>query len=212
MTKEKEKSLFIIVMGWLAYLVDLLTLGQFVFSGSLTQFWTTQWFLGIFFIVGLYFLGAGLHRLGGSFQADNVRYIFGFGYLVASLLIFIVFCNLQAINGLVIANYLGFLSLFIIALITATSNLKVRNFLWPSYGYGLSGLIFLFSLIYKYLFIGMSFYWSIFIGELILLIIGVYLFSGLYRVYSTNDPNLDFFTFIFEDSIDKTRKKRGEKR
>jgi hypothetical protein len=206
MPKEKEKNLFIIAMGWIAYLADLLTLGQFVFSGNLKYFWTTQWFLGIFFILGLYFIGWGLHSLGGSIRADSIRYTFGVGYMIASLLIYINYCSLQTTNGLAIADYLGFLSLFVITLVTATLNLKVGHLLLPSYGYAMSSLIFAFTLIYKYIFTGKSFYWSIFIGELILLLIGAYLFSGLYQVYSKKNPNLELIDSIFQDSMEKTRK------
>lgn len=184
MSKNSEKNRFMSVLAGISFVADVLTLAQFILTGNVLQFWTFRWIISIGFIFGFFWAGVGLLKLGQSHKsADHAMALFGLGYLMASLIVFICMCISQASGNLLFGDYIGFavllgVSFFFGNLSTSIVNRKLLKF--PSYGYGLTSLLFAILLVAKYVFFGHFFDWAEFAGEIVLLIAGSAIFIQLY--------------------------------
>lgn len=180
---DSQKRPFFIFTGWIAIVVDIITLGQFIFSLNIASFWTSQWSLSLFFIIFLLGVGLGLLFMGGKDkQVRALVEIFGSAYLFASLLLYSYLSYAQIRGILSFGDFAGVMVLFVIALGVGTISYNLINktlFKWPSYGYGTGGLLLIFALIYKYVFKGSTIEWSM-AGEVVMLLIGSFLFLSFY--------------------------------
>jgi hypothetical protein len=173
-----------LLLAGISLVADLLTLGQFIFSGNLFDFWSYRWIISLVFVFGFFWAGVGLLRLGQSPEsAELAMGIFGMGYLIASLIVYIFLIFAQSASRLSINDYLGFAVLLGVSYFFGNLALNIvgkENKKLPSYGYGLVSLLYAISLVMKYVFSGHFFDWSQFVPEIILVIAGATIFIKLY--------------------------------
>ncbi len=111
---------------------------------------------------------------------------------------YLFFGYMQVQGETSIANFTGFIVLFIVTLIISLFCIKISEkkeyFLFTSYGFSLCNLLFIFMVINKYVFSAINFKFWIFLGELVFLIGGACLFILLY-IYAEDG-------FRYEDNGD----------
>ena len=184
MTREADRQYFVIAIGWTALLAHLVILGQFLYGFQPEVFWSFRWIISIVFMFGLFGAAVGLLNLGGSVRTTRVvASVFGSAFLVASIVLYGYWAYSQSRGWLDLASYLGFLVLFgaLISVAVACVAKISRDYLrFPSYGFGIAGLLFLFRLIEKYIFATEQAGLGTFLGEILLLLLGVILFLALY--------------------------------
>ena len=180
---DNEKKPFLNVLGWVAVAADIITLFQFIFSGNVSYFWTSQWVISLIFVVGLLGVGLGLLNMGGSHEsAKGLMVIFGIIYLTTSLFLYLYLSYAQIVGFLSFGNFMGLGVLFLVAFSVGRMCFSVfdsKYLRWPSYGYGTANLLLIFALINKYVFNGFPIYWGI-VGELVILLTGAGIFLSLY--------------------------------
>ncbi|MDP1614502.1 MAG: hypothetical protein Q8L68_01755 [Methylococcales bacterium] len=191
MSSKSDKNPFMLLLAGISLVADVLTLGQFIFSGNLFDFWSVRWIISLVFVFGFFWAGVGLLRLGQSPEsAELAMSIFGMGYLIASLIVYIFLIFAQASGGLYPEDYLGFGVLLGVSYFFGNLALNFvgkENKKFPSYGYGLVSLLYAISLVMKYVFSGHFFYMEEFVAEIILVIVGGTIFIALYN--SGNSSN-----------------------
>lgn len=193
---SNDNKNFLSILGGVALVADLVTLGQFIVSGRILNFWNVQWIIGIVFVVGLLVVGFGLLSMAKAKElSSKIEPVLGgiFGLLTMS--IYLYFGYFQVFEGNGISSYLGYLFLFIIfSLITLTCFLDVptRKIKYPlyinytSYGFAVCNLIFIFFLIYKYIFSSSVFTIFSLFGELTILVLGAVFFLFFFNLNSKN--------------------------
>jgi hypothetical protein len=159
-------------------------LGQFVHGFSPAAFWTFKWIISIVLMFGLFGAGVGLLNLGGSRGATRaIVTVFGLAFMLAGIVLYCYWAYSQSQGGLDFVSYSGFLVLFIalisvaVACVAAISKEYLK---FPSYGFGIADLLFLFRLIQKYIFGNEQFQLGTFLGEVLILLLGAVLFLALF--------------------------------
>lgn len=179
-----DRQYFAIALGWTVLVADIAILGQFIHGFSPATFWTPKWIISIVFALGLFGAGVGLLRLGGSQRSRSVIVTtFGWGFMLGDLILYCFWAYLQSHGELGLSPYSGFLVLFVALIgvaVACISSISKEQLRFPSYGFGIASLLYLFRLIQKYIFAGEKFDSGIFFGELLIVLIGALLFLALY--------------------------------
>jgi hypothetical protein len=184
MTRASDRQYFVIAIGWTALLAHLVIVGQFLYGFSPETFWSFKWIISIVFMFGLFGAAVGLLNLGGSTRATRIIVsVSGWGFTVAAIALYCYWAYSQSKGGLDLTPYSGFLVLFgalmgvAVACIATISKDYLR---FPSYGFGIAGVLLLFRLIQKYIFGAEQASLETFLGEILLLLLGAILFLALY--------------------------------
>jgi hypothetical protein len=184
MTPASDRQYFVIAIGWTALLAHLVILGQFLYGFRPEAFWSFKWIISIVFMFGLFGAAVGLLNLGGSTRTSRVIVsVFGSAFLVAAIVLYCYWAYSQSTGGLDLVRYSGFLVLFgaLIGVAVACIATISKDYLrFPSYGFGIADLLFLFRLIQKYIFGAEQARLGTFLGEILLLLLGAIFFLALY--------------------------------
>nr|VFJ70303.1 MAG: hypothetical protein BECKDK2373B_GA0170837_12741 [Candidatus Kentron sp. DK] len=192
MSNTVEKP-FLGLLAGIALLADLITLGQFVLSGTFEEFWTSQWVLGIVFIVTLLVVGVSFLILAGKEDIiSDVVPFFGGIYMLLAMGFYLFFGFLQSQGEVSFGDFVGggllLIVLIAISIICIAFAKSKEFFILSSYGPATCSLLFAFIIIYKYIFNAVTFEFGVFSGELILLISGALLFTAInYMASNCND-------------------------
>lgn len=196
---SNDNKNFLSILGGVALVADLVTLGQFIVSGRVLDFWSVRWIIGIVFVIGLLVIGFGLLSMAKAKElSTKIEPVLGGVFGILAMSIFLYFGFFQAFGESGFSSYLGYLFLFIISsLITLICFLDVptRRIKYPlyinytSYGFAVCNLLFLFFLIYKYIFSSTVFVISSFFGELTILILGALLFLFFFNLNSKSSED-----------------------
>ncbi|ETR69848.1 MAG: hypothetical protein OMM_03657 [Candidatus Magnetoglobus multicellularis str. Araruama] len=204
MTSKNWQKLYV-PSGVIAFFCAFTFFWYFVQQYRFTNFWSFHWNLSIICIIACMSSSYGLVRLG---QNDTLQRFFVFGFGIASfafsLFLFVSWGVNQILGVIQITHFLGYLSLFtiftasgVIAFIYMSSD-YLR---YPSYLFGLVNLVYIALLISKYIFRIIPYNWIffidnhlrsqipingadphtwyIFIGEVIILMLGEIVFWAL---------------------------------
>jgi hypothetical protein len=201
---SKNWQKFYVPLSVIAFFCACTLFWYFVQQWRFTDFWSFHWNFSIVFIMGCMSASFGLVRLG---QNHLLQKFFLFGFSIASLLfslfIFLSWGVTQIMGLISITQYMGYLAIFliftasgIIAFVYSSDLLR-----YPSYFFGLASLLYIILLLSKYIFtnvpynwnffintqfmhhgpisISSSYTWTIFIGEVFILLIGEIVFWSL---------------------------------
>ena len=184
MSAATDRQYFAIALGWIALAADSVILAQFLASFRLEAFWTFKWNLSVVFIFGLFGAGVGLLGTGGSTLSKRVGMtVFGLAFMLTAIVLYCLWGYTHSAGELLFRQYSGFLVLFgalvsvAIACIAAISREYLR---FPSYAFGVVDSLYLFLLVRKYIFQDAAFQWNTFLGEFVVLALGVVLFLTLF--------------------------------
>ena len=197
MSPASDRQYFASALGWVALAADALILVQFVAnsqgqgliypwspSSQWQDFWAFRWLLSVVLLFGLFGAGVGLLNVGRSIRARRLGLAtFGLAFMLAAIVLYSIWAYRQVTVGLSFPDYSGFLVLFgalIGAAIASIGAISKESLRFASYGFGVIDAIFLFGLIFKYIFQGEAFDLAIFLGEAIVLILGILLFLSLF--------------------------------
>jgi len=188
----------------------------FVQQWRFTDFWSYSWNFSIVCIMGLMSTSFGLVRLGQNRLLQKVFLIsFSIACLLFSLFIFIAWGITQIMGGVSTTQYLGYMAIFLIFTVSGVLAFVYSSDLlrYPSYFFGLANILYIILLLSKYIFnnvpynwnffinpqflqhgpisISSSYTWNIFIGEVIILLIGevvfwTLLFNGIEDPFEDN--------------------------
>lgn len=184
MARETDRRLFISIIGWALLIASKAALLQFLVSLNFLEFWTFQWFISIVFIVGLFAGGLGILNMRHKDPADALPMIFGNFYLFAAIILYLYMGFYQAAETLTPVQFFGFALLGTVS--AATGYLSVKRgpnayLRFPSYGFGIAGVLYIFLLMFKYVFSGHPFRLQVFLGEVFLILVGAALFYYFYE-------------------------------
>jgi len=186
MNTNTDRQIFAKFLGLLLLIADLITLYMFIHNYLFLNFWSSQWFISISFIIVLYGSGLALFSIGSKEDSTKtIILIFGVGYILISLVLYLFWgYNLTFRwyhNGL--STFMGYFVLFVVSAgvgIICFNYCSVQYLRFPSYGYGLSNFTYICFLLFKYVIKNRYLQTNIFIGEIILLVIGALLFLILF--------------------------------
>ncbi len=184
MSPATDRQYFASALGWLALAAAASVMIQFVASLHWQAFWTFRWILSVVFLFGLFGAGVGLLNVGRSASARRLGLAtFGLAFMLAAIVLYSIWAYRQSAGGLSFPDYSGFLVLFgaligaAIACIAAISKESLR---FASYGFGVIDALYLLRLIQKYIFGGADFQLGAFLGEVVVLVLGILLFLSLF--------------------------------
>jgi hypothetical protein len=184
MSSASDRQYFATTLGWIALAADAVILGQFVATFRLEAFWTFRWIVSGVCIFGLFGAGVGLLGVGRSTNSKRVSMtIFGLVFMLVAIVLYCFWGYYHSASELSFGQYSGFLVLFgalvsvAIACIAAISKEYLR---FASYGFGVVGSVYLFVLVRKYIFQSAPFQWDTFLGEFVVLLLGILLFLTLF--------------------------------
>jgi hypothetical protein len=185
MASETDRRVFISLIGWALLIASKAALLQFLVSLNFLRFWSFQWFISIVFIVGLFSGGLGILNMRRKDPAAAVPMIFGNFYLFAAIILYLFMGFYQSAESLTPVQFFGFALLGTVAV--GTGYLSVRRgaqayLRFPSYGFGIAGVLYVFMLMYKYVFSGHPFRVQMFFGEVFLILVGGALFYYFYHM------------------------------
>ncbi len=185
MASEADRRFFITLIGWALLIASKVALLQFLVSLNFLRFWSFQWGISIVFIVGLFSGGLGILNMRQKGSADAVPMIVGNFYLLAAMALYLFMGFYQSAETLNPVQFFGYALLGTVSV--ATGYLSVRRgarayLRFPSYGFGISGVLYVFLLMYKYVFSGHSFRLQVFLGEVFLILVGGALFYYFYSM------------------------------
>ncbi len=181
---SRDGQFFVVMFGWILLSISLVTL-FFFFSGDIyMDFWSFRWTISIVFIVGLLSAGIGIVRLGTTKQATfTMMTIFGMAYVTVGILVYVYLGFRQVFRSPKLDAYLGLIVIFavlvgigLLCLFTVSRKLLV----YPAYGFATANVAFVVMLIIKYVFDANPFKAAVFLGEVVILIVGSLLFLGLF--------------------------------
>jgi hypothetical protein len=175
---------FLMVLAVISFTADMFTLYQFVRNEVVLDFWTWRWLISIILVAllaigGFLFLGLA----GSEDVARMMLFLFGVLYILFALSTYL-YWGFQQVNGRIsVGDFLGFLVLS--ALLISIGLFGVgyegfERFRYPSYGFATANLAYVFLLVNKYVLEGWQFEFWRFGGEMLILLIGMALFFGLY--------------------------------
>jgi hypothetical protein len=184
LSSATDRQYFATALGWIALAADAVILGQFVASFRLEAFWTFKWIISVVFIFGLFGAGVGLLSAGRSTNSKRISMtVFGLAFMLAAIVLYCFWGYFHSADELSFRQYSGFLVLFgalvsvSIVCIAAISREYLR---FASYGFGVVDSLYLFLLVQKYIFQSKPFQWYTFLGEFVVLVLGVVLFLTLF--------------------------------
>ena len=180
---DSPNNSFLIVLGSISLLSDIIVIGQFSLTGNILKFWTFQWTITIFFILLLLGIGMFFLFLGGEERfVESVLIVFGKIYISLAIIIYFYFGFNQLVTKNEVSEYFGFITLLGIFSFIGVLNLRYFKdlLLIPSYGFAISNLAYVLLMGYKYVFKGDPFICTSFVSEIFILILGAMLFLGLY--------------------------------
>lgn len=204
MPSKVRPNLVLSFMTGLAFIADVASLYQFISNWSHAQFWSQQWFINLTFVLVLLGITIGLSYLANNQERPlTLLGIYGYGYILISIVLYISWGALQTLTILSIYDYLAYMSLFGIATITGLICIKFLDepglVRVVSYFFGFFNLTFLLLLVDRYVFettclkltalylewnISIKAFqgivWDVLIGEIVVFIIGATLFLWLY--------------------------------
>lgn len=185
MDRIKETSTFITCLAVLAVLADILTLWQFISTKTYLDFFTKQWHIHIFFILLLFGIIIGLFALAKRGDYNRIIFkIYGWGYLLINNALYLFWGYSCTFKRMYIKEYWGFLTLFLISAVVGITCIFIssrEHLRFPAYLYGLTSFIACCFMIYIYTFQGALFRFNLFIGQMIVFIIGAVLFLVLFK-------------------------------
>jgi hypothetical protein len=184
MSSASDRQYFATTLGWIALAAVAVILGQFVATIRLEAFWTFRWIVSVVCIFGLFGAGVGLLGVGRSTNSKRVSLtVFGLVFMVMAIVLYCFWGWYHSAGELSFGQYCGFLVLFgalvsvAIACIAAISKEYLR---FASYGFGVVDSFYLFLLVWKYIFRSAPSHWDTFLGEFVVLVLGVLLFLTLF--------------------------------
>jgi hypothetical protein len=181
---EQKKRPFLSMLGVIALFAGLITLGKFILTGMVVDYWSFRWIIGIVFIVFLMGVGFYLLDLGGEKNSSKeILPVFGGIYGILSIMFYIWFGITFIEEGAKASAFLGFLLLFFVMTVISIFcilTVSSKSLRLLSYGFAGANTICVVLVINKYIFSSGIFYFPQFLGESVLLIIGATLFMKLY--------------------------------
>jgi len=215
--QSKNLQKLYVPMGFIAFFCTFTFFWYFVQQWRFTQFWSFHWNLSVISIFASICFSYGLLKLGNH---EYLQHFLAFGFGIASFLfslfLFVSWGVNQILGIIEISYYLGYLALFVmftVSGIIAFMTLSSDYLRYPSYLFGIVNILYISLLISKYIFKqipynwiffindhlrsqmlskGMdSHTWYIFIGEVIILLLGevafwVLLFNGIDDPFEDN--------------------------
>ena len=175
---------FFIILGSIALIADVITIGQFVLSGTLFEFWSAPWIASVGFVILLFALGALFFAMAEQEQiTKSIFTLLGGGYLLLAILVYAPTVVKPKPRSATVSNYFG--SLVLLAIVCAIgigtcSIIDPELLLLPSFAFGFVNLGCILLMLYKYVFMRIDFDGGPFMGEIFVVIIGAGLFLGLY--------------------------------
>ncbi|MBF0449275.1 MAG: hypothetical protein HQK75_01085 [Candidatus Magnetomorum sp.] len=177
----------------------------FVQKWRFTDFWNFHWNFSIICILGFMSASYVLVRLGQNIMLQKFfLFSFSIASFLFSLFLFLSWGATQIMGLVSVSHYLGYLAIFLIFTASgmiAFINISSDLLRYPSYFFGLVNILYIFLLISKYIFNKIpdtwiffidhrlmqpgpiansnSYTWYIFIGEVIILLIGESFFWAL---------------------------------
>jgi hypothetical protein len=184
MTSATDRQYFATALGWIALAGDAVVLGQFLVCFRLEAFWTFRWILSVVFIFAFFGAGVGLLGVGRSTNSKRISMsVFGLAFMLIAIVLYCFWGHYHSAGELSFRQYSGFLVLFGAFVSVAIVSIAVisREYLrFASYGFGVVDSLYLFILIRKYIFQNSPFQWYTFLGEFVVLVLGVVLFLTLF--------------------------------
>jgi hypothetical protein len=215
--QSKNIQKLYVPMGVIAYFCAFTFFWYFVQQWRFTHFWSFHWNLSVISILASISFSYGLVKLG---QHERLQLFFAFGFGIAcflfSLFLFVSWGVNQILGIIEISHYLGYMALFVmftLSGIIAFAHIASDYLRYPSYLFALANILYIALLIYKYLFKIIPYNWIffindhlrsqmpdsgldphswyIFIGEVIILLLGeiifwVLLFNGIEDPFEEN--------------------------
>ena len=182
-TDNEKKDLFIYI-GSISLLADLVTLGQFIISKSVLDVWSGKWLISIFIIIFLMSAGLTLLSFSGEKElAKKVLPLFSGLYGTVSAVSYVIFGGYFALKTSYFSEFTGFILIFLImsSVSIITAYMYQREYLKNiSYLFAVANVLFVMMLVYKYFFSGSSISFFGFIGEVLILALGAFIFIILY--------------------------------
>lgn len=183
-----EKNKFLPFMGLVLIFMSLAIIGNSFITQAYSQILTTRWNMSLFFIVILTFSGIFLLELGNR---HRIIVLVGLIHFLLASTIYIYFGYTHSFLGVYsIIDFLAFLTLFFIISYISTFCLKtafclqVNSFTLIPHICLILLIIYLIELIIKYIFKSAYFFYSIFLGEIIIFITGFIITILLYEAVS----------------------------
>lgn len=179
------KKLLPTILGLISLLADLMTLGQFILNDIAFDFWSSRWFISIFLILLLLFLGGSLLFMANAGElGSHIIAIFGGVYLFLSMALYSIFGYLQITAAVSWQDYFGYLMLFGISSFTGVCSLALsKNYSTiekTAYGFAAVNLVIIFFMVNKYVLQAYPFKFASFCGEVFIVLLGSAYFLGLY--------------------------------
>ncbi|KPA18343.1 conserved hypothetical protein, membrane [Candidatus Magnetomorum sp. HK-1] len=192
-------------MGVVTFFFALTFFWYFVQKWRFIDFWSFHWNFSIISILGCMSASYGFVKIGQNNLLQRF-FLFGFGIssFAFSTFLFVSWGVTQILGIVSIYQYLGYFAIFILftaSAILAFINISSDFLRYPSYFFGLANIMYICLLISKYIFkkipygwiffidshimqkgalnVADSYTWYIFIGEVIILLLGEVVFWAL---------------------------------
>jgi hypothetical protein len=167
--QSKNIQKLYVPMGVTAFFCAFTLFWYFVQQWRFTNFWSIHWNISVIGILASISFSYGLVRLG---QHERLQHFFAFGFGIAcflfSLFLYVSWGVNQILGILETSHYLGYTALFVmftIAGITAFVNISSDYLRYPAYLFGLVNVLYIALLISKYIFKIIPYNWIFFINE-----------------------------------------------
>ncbi len=206
----QKNNNFLITIASIALIADLIIIAQAILSGGFASFWTFSWIMTIIFIVLLFGIGIYLFYIGSENEIfDTILTIFGGAYILLCIALYIQFGYAQLYEQNTVAQFFGFLLiLFVLSYIGLSSIFVQENktVLYASYAYVVAVIVYILMLVVKYVFKSADFSFLTFSGEVILILIGAWLFLSPYKIATGKSTRSNFIMkFYLIDNREEAR-------
>ncbi len=171
----------------LSFIADFYTVYQIVANAVIFDFWTSRWIIAILLAALLTVGGFAFLAIGGSSGSlDSALIIFAALYVICSLIVYLFWAFRVTVQQVTPQDFFGFFVLFGI-LIWAGAGIMYHKekeaLIFPAFGYAAGSLAFVVLLVNRYVGQEVPFeFWSFF-EQMIVLIIGIVLFIGLFTKF-----------------------------
>jgi len=173
------------ILAYLGLIADIVTIWVFVSGKKFTEFWSMEWVISIALIIALFMLAMTFLKKSenSTEEVDTIMAIFGIGYTILGIALYIYFAYIQATDYINLYEYGGYWALFsIMYLISLYCVIKIdlNSLLLQSYAYGAAILYVMILLIYKYVYNSDIVDLAILLQELGILVVGSIIFFTTY--------------------------------
>jgi hypothetical protein len=186
-SNSAHRDWFFVGLATLSFVADLYTVYQIIAKEIVFDFWTWRWVISIVLVVllslgGFLFLGIG----SSEKSVDSVLFVFGVLYSICALMVYLFWAYRSVDEQGAPGDFFGFLVLFAILAVVGVYSIGIGRsaeaLLFPSYGFATASLAHVVLLVNHYVGNGSSFaFWS-FAGQIVVLVVGVVLFAGLFLI------------------------------